>query len=452
MDCQDAREVVSAASSAGIGLTEAALAAAHLAECPGCARGEWHEVVDSGTPAARPFNVRVVSIIKARAWIGGRIRLLTPVRLRGSAAIATAAAHIIHAIRIRITPADAVLVRLGVRRRVLWRRGVSGGIEILRSASLAGTPLYSRLAHSVASLFRRQVGNGADTVRAGRMRVIAFLIRLGPFLQNRFHEARVGAARLPHRAMMGLLEASPRLSPGPWLSGLVAGHAIGIRSGNVATIANLVVRGRGLWTPTGRFADRARNALGRWAVDIRGISKMGDSDCSAHPSALGAPRRHFRVLQISSGIVAVLVAMAFFMSPPWWSPHRATSSFEAEPFHTDPPLARRPPDATATPEWAEISQSPLDSTLARPGPRAESRRSTMRKGQDDILTPAKPPAPRVAEEPSGLRSTLSDEARPPEKASPVENSGPSQVTPEAQDAHGPDPAAVIDWLLRRHRQ
>jgi hypothetical protein len=451
MDCQDAREVVSAASCAGIGLTETALATAHLAECPDCARGEWQEVVDSGTPAARHFNVQVVSIIKARAWIGCRIRL------RGSVAIATAAAHIIHAIRIRITPADAVLVRLGVLRRVLWRRGASGGTEIFRFASLSGTPLWPRLAHSVASLFRRQVANGADTVRVGPRRVSAFLIRLGPFLQSRFDEARIGAARLPHRAMIGLLMASPRLSPGPWLSGLVAGHAIGIRSGNVATIANLVARVRGLWTPAGRFADRARNALGRWAVDIRGISKVGvaASDCSAHPSDLRTPRRLFRVLQISSGIVAVLVAMSLFMSTPWWSPDRATSSSEGEPFHTEPPLARRPPDATATPEWAEISRAPLNHpTLARPALRAESPRSTgsMRKGQDDILTPAKPPAPRVAEDPSGLRSTLSDEASPPAKASPAENSGPSQVTPEAQDAHGPDPAAVIDWLLRRDRQ
>src|SRR6266404_4396927 len=78
MNCQDVRELFSARSSVGIGLTERALAEAHVTACPECARAEWHQAVEPDTRAVESFLRRLV---KAGAVIRRSTQMITPLRL-----------------------------------------------------------------------------------------------------------------------------------------------------------------------------------------------------------------------------------------------------------------------------------------------------------------------------------------------------------------------------------
>ena len=310
MDCQDARAFSAASSSAGVGLTEGALAAAHLAHCPECRRGEWEQVVDPDAPGGPLFNTSAVSAVKTSAWMCGWIRLLRPVRLTGSVGVASFADQIVHVMR-RMTPADAVVVRLRILLRIAWRRAGSGAMELLRYANVSATSLCSHFAHSATSLFKRRVIEGATVLGLGRRRVLACMISVGASLQRRFDDARIRTARISHRVVSGLLMASQRMFPRTSLTQWVARHGAGIR--HSATIANLVTQVQRLWTATGKFAHRARTALSRRTADVRGISEvnMAASECSAGPSDMEPNRGLFRVLQISSGIVPVSLLSLF---------------------------------------------------------------------------------------------------------------------------------------------
>jgi hypothetical protein len=98
MNCQDVRELVSVRSRGGIGLTERALAEAHLTACPECARAKWQHGVEPDTRAVESFLRRLV---KAGAVIRRSTQMITPLRLSLASSLKSRADHFVHRVPVR---------------------------------------------------------------------------------------------------------------------------------------------------------------------------------------------------------------------------------------------------------------------------------------------------------------------------------------------------------------
>src|SRR6266404_6304068 len=117
MNCQDVRELFSARSSVGIGLTEQALAEAHVTACADCARSEW-------PPGVEPDSRAVERVIRWLVKAGtSSERLLARLRVPLTRWFNVAATDGIGATRVGITRAIGLVTRLDPFRVRRFKRG-----------------------------------------------------------------------------------------------------------------------------------------------------------------------------------------------------------------------------------------------------------------------------------------------------------------------------------------
>jgi hypothetical protein len=456
MNCQDVRELFSARSSVGIGLTERALAEAHVTACPECARAEWQHGVESETRAVESFLRRLV---KACAVIRPSTQMITPLRLCLASSLKSRADHFVHMVPVRGRQVAESLVGLLVPLRRLWKRATAEGAKSMHPASTSGERLLARLRFSPARVFKVAAIDGVESVRLGLTQAIGVATRLIPFLVSRFKRGTIEGATA-RRASSGLVVGGivgvrgivdryarlGRLRPRPsqWYAG--AASTMITASRGVTRVARRIVLPTSGWTLCREsLPERVRASL---SVIRKSIGSMRTS----LPGRAGMTPGTIRVLRISSGMLAAaLIAIIVAMMPELSGERRAPSSEDDRPFSRGQhPAALTQRESTATAERAEIPAPIPRRVQAGPGVGSppETRLATrpLAPGGAGILAPVRTPGRMRGEESPAPTPARSDDATSAREPLPAMNSGRSQ-TVDATDTS--DPSAVIDWLLSR---
>jgi hypothetical protein len=456
MNCQDVRELFSARSSVGIGLTERALAEAHLTACPECARAEWQHGVESETRAVESFLRRLV---KAGAVITRSTQMITPLRLCLASSLKSRADHFIHMVPVRGRQVAESLVGLLVPLRSLWKRATAEGAKSMHLASTSGERLLAPLRFSPASVFKVAAIDGVESVRLGLTQAIGVVTRLIPFLVSRFKRGTIEGATA-RRASSGLVVGGivgvrgiadlyarlGRLRPRPsqWYAG--AASTMITASRGVTRVARRIVLPTSGWALCREsLPERVRASL---SVIRKSIGSM--------PGQVGMTPGTIRVLRISSWIVAAALIATIVAMMPELSEERRAPSSEDDRFYSggQDPAALKERESTATAERAEIS-APMPTRLpasSKTGPGVgsppETRLATRPSApvEAEIPAPVRTPDPALGEESPAPTPARSDGATSAREPLPTMNSRRSQ-TADATDAS--DPSAVIDWLLSR---
>lgn len=459
MNCQDVRELFSARSSVGIGLTERALAEAHLTACPECARAKWQHGAESETRAVESFLRRLV---KACAVIRRSTQMITPLRLCLASSLKSRADHFVHMVPVRGRQVAESLVGLLVPLRSLWKRATAEGAKSMHPASTSGERLLARLRFSPARGFKVAAIDGVESVRLGLTQAIGVVTRLIPFLVSRFKRGTIEGATA-RRASSGLVVGGivgvrgiadlyawlGRLRPRPSQWYARAASTMITASRGVTRVARRIVLLTSGWALCREsLPERARASL---SVIRKRIGSM--------PGQVGMTPGTIRFLRISSGIVAAaLIATIVAMMPKLSEERRAPSSEDDRPSSRgQDPAALKERESTATAERAEISalmprRLPASSkTGPGVGSPPETRLATRPSapGEAEIPAPVRTPDPALGEESPAPTPARSDGATSAREPLPAMNSRRSQ-TADATDAS--DPSAVIDWLLSREHK
>ena len=460
MNCQDVRELFSARSSVGIGLTERALAEAHVTACPECARAEWQHGVESETRAVESFLRRLV---KACAVVRRSTQMIIPLRLCLASSLKSRADHFVHMVPVRGRQVAESLVGLLVPLRSLWKRATAEGAKSMHPASTSGERLLARLRFSPARVFKVAAIDGVESVRLGLTQAIGVATRLIPFLVSRFKRGTIEGATA-RRASSGLVVGGivgvrgiadlyarlGRLRPRPsqWYAG-AASTMITARRG-VTRVARRIV------LPTSGWALCRESLPERVRASLSVIRKSIGSMRTSLPGRVGMTPGTIRVLRIGSGILAAaLIAIVVAMMPELSGERRAPSSEDDRPSSRgqDPAALtqRESRESTATAERAAVPALRPRRVQAEPGvgSPSETRPATrpLAPVGAEILAPVRTPARVLGEESPAPTPARSDDATSAREPLPAMNSRRSQ-TADAAD----DPSAVIDWLLSREHK
>ena len=445
MNCQDVRELFSSRSSVGIGLTERALAEAHVTACPECARAEWQHGVEPDTRAVESCLRRLV---KAGAVITRSTQMITPLRLCLASSLKSRADHFIHMVPVRGRQVAESFVGLLVPLRSLWKRATAEGAKSMHLASTSGERLLAPLRFSPASVFKVAAIDGVESVRLGLTQAIGVVTRLIPFLVSRFKQGTIDEA------------TGRRASSRPVVGGIVGVRRIAdlyARLGRVQprpsqwyarTASTTIKASRGV-TRVARRIVLPTSLPGR----VRASLSVIRNSMGSMPGQVGMTPETIRVLRISSGMLAAaLIAIVVAMMPELSGERRAPSSEDDRPSSRgQEPAALTQRESTATAERAEIPAPRPRRVQAEPGVGSppETRRATrpLAPVGAEILAPVRTPARVLGEESPAPTPARSDDATSAREPLPAINSRRFQ-TADAAD----DPSAVIDWLLSREHK
>ncbi len=455
MNCQDVRELFSAPSSVGIGLTERALAAAHLTACPECARAEWQHGVE---PDTRPVESFLRRLVKAGAVITRSTQMITPLCLCLASSLKSRADHVLHMVPVRGRPVAEWFVGLLVPLRSLWKRATAEGAKSMHLASTSGERLLARLRFSPASVFKVAAIDGVESVRLGLTQAISVVTRLIPFLVSRFKQGTIEEAtgrRASSRPVVGgivgvrgiadLYARLGRLQPRPSQWYARAASTTITASRGVTRVARRIV------LPTSGWA-LCREPL---PERVRASLSVIRNSLGSMPGQVGMTPGTIRFLRISSGMLAAaLIVTIVAMMPELSGVRRAPSSEDDRPSSRgQDPAALKQRESTATAERAEIPAPMPRRVQAGPGVGSppETRLATrpLAPVGAEILAPVRTPARVLGEESPAPTPARSDGATSAREPLPAMNSRRSQ-TADATDAS--DPFAVIDWLLSREHK
>lgn len=464
MNCRDVRELFSDRSSVGIGLTEMALAEAHLTACSECAREEWQQGVEPDTRAVESFIRRLV---KAGAAITRSTQMITPLRLCLASSLKSRADHFVHIVPVRGRQVAESFVGLLVALRSLWKRATADGAKTMHLAGTSGERLLARLRFSLTSLVKVAALDGVEVARLGITQAIGLVTRLNPSLVSRFKRRTIEEAkarRAPSGTVVGgivgatgiadLYARLGRLQPRPyqWYA-RAASNTIKASRVGVTRVARRIVLTTSGWA-------LCREALPqRVTASVSGIRNSIGSMRTSLPGQVGMTPGTIRFLRISSGILAAaLIATTVMMWMPELSGERRTPSEDHRlSSGAQDPAALKQRESTATAERAEIP-APIPrrvppSSKAGPGVGSppETRQPTrpLAPVQAAIPAPVRTPAPVLGEGSPAQSSARSDDATSAREPLPAMNSRRSQ-TADAADAS--DPSAAIDWLLSREHK
>ena len=457
MNCQDVRELFSARSSVGIGLTERALAEAHVTSCSDCARAE-------SPPGVEPDSGAVERVIKwwvkAGAAITRSTQMIAPLRLCLASSLKLRTDHVVQIIPGRTKQVTELFVRLHVPLRSFWKRATAEGAKIIRLARASSERLLARLRVPLTRWFKVAATDGIGATRVGITRAIGLVTRLDPFLVSRFKRGTIeeGTAR--------------RASSGPVVGGIVGMRGIADRYARLGTVrprpsqwyaraASTTIKARRGVTrvvrqivPTTSGWARRRESL---AQRVRASVSIVRNRIGSMRTSLPGPARMtpgtIRVLRISSGILAAaLIAIVVAMMPELSGERRAPSSEDdRRSSRGQDPAALKQRESTATAEHAEIPAPIPRRVQAGPGVGSppETRLATrpLAPGGAGILAPVQTPARVLGEESPAPTPARSDDATSAREPLPAMNSRQSQPADTADD-----PSAVIDWLLSKEHK
>ena len=456
MNCQDVRELFSARSSVGIGLTERALAEAHVTACADCARAEWPPGVE---PDSRAVERVIRWWVKAGAAITRSTQMITPLRLCLASSLKSRADHFIHMVPVRGRQVAESFVGLLVPLRSLWKRATAEGAKSIHPTSTSGERLLARLRFSPARVFKVAAIDGVESVRLGLTQAIGVATRLIPFFVSRFKRGTIEGATARRASsglvvggiagVRGIVDRYARLRPRPsqWYAG--AASTMITASRGVTRVARRIV------LPTSGWALCRESLPERVRASLSLIRKSIGSMRTSLPGRAGMTPGTIRVLRISSGMLAAaLIAIVVAMMPELSGERRAPSSEDDRPSSRgQDPAALTQRESTATAERAEIPAPIPRRVQAGPGVGSppETRLATrpLAPGGAGILAPVRTPGRMRGEESPAPTPARSDGATSAREPLPTMNSRRSQ-TADATDAS--DPSAVIDWLLSREHK
>jgi len=221
MTCQDVRELFSARSSVGIGLTERALAEAHVTACSDCARAEWPPGVE---PDSRAVERVIRWLVKAGAAITRSTQMITPLRLCLASSLKLRTDHVVQIIPVRTKQVTELFVRLHVPFRSFWKRATAEGAKTIRLARTSSERLLARLRVPFTRWFNVAATDGIGATRVGITRAIGLVTRLDPFRVRRFKRGTIEDA------------TARRASSGPGVGGIVGMRGIADRYARLGTV------------------------------------------------------------------------------------------------------------------------------------------------------------------------------------------------------------------------
>jgi hypothetical protein len=431
MNCQDVRELFSARSSAGIGLTERALAEAHVTACSDCARAEWPPKLESDSRAVE----RVIRWwVKAGAAITRSTQMITPLRLCLASSLKLRTDHVVQIIPVRTKQVTELLVRLDLPFRSFWKRATAEGAKTIRLARTSSERLLARLRVPLTRWFK---GAATDGIGATRVGITARRASSGPVVGG-----IVGLRGIADRyARLGTMR--PR--PSQWYA-RAASTTIKARRGVTRVVRQIVPTTSGWARRRESLAQRVRASVSMIRTSIGSMRTSLPGPAGMTPGTIG-------VLRISSGILAAaLIAIVVAMMPELSGERRAPSSEDDRPSSRgQDPAALTQRESTATAERAEIPAPIPRRVQAEPGVGSppETRLATrpLAPVGAEIPAPVRTPARVLGEESPAPTPARSDDATSAREPLPAMNSRPSQ-TADAAD----DPSAVIDWLLSREHK
>ena len=459
MTCQDVRELFSARSSVGIGLTERALAEAHVTACSDCARAEWPPGVE---PDSRAVERVIRWLVKAGAAITRSTQMITPLRLCLASSLKLRTDHVVQIIPVRTKQVTELFVRLHVPLRSFWKRATAEGAKTIRLARTSSERLLARLRVPLTRWFNVAATDGIGATRVGITRAIGLVTRLDPFRVRRFKRGTIEDATARRASsgsgvggivgMRGIADRYARLGtvrprPSQWYA-RAASPTIKARRGVTRVVRQIVP------TTTG-WALRRESLSQRVRASVSVIRNSIGSMRTSLPGQAGMTPGTIRVLRISSGILAAaLIAIVVAMMPELSGERRAPSSEDDRPSSRgQDPAALKQRESTATAERAEIPAPIPRRVQAGPGVGSppETRLATrpLAPVGAEILAPVRTPARVLGEESPAPTPARSDGATSAREPLPAMNSRRSQ-TADATDAS--DPSAVIDWLLSREHK
>jgi hypothetical protein len=504
MTCDDAREGLSVLSREGMGLTEWALADAHLRQCAECREAlEYLQPLVSSEQRVAPHHVwlrwlaamidAIPSITRVVAWVTRVMVLLaislTPLGLKVARAINTS----------RVGAMWMVDQLTHVRLPKIWVLSartaamvvVSTGPVMTRAAGVLGWPR--------SSLWVTRAAAGViEAVRAAGSRCLGLLIQVGALLLTLKAVSVRAPARLiggvvrgfAHRltwcrsSLAGLSQWAAKAAIRVWCSGT---RLCGRSSANAAETTQVVIALTGrsiavgctrarrvvaLFTPvdlTGFVAlpvQAATKAIeATWVIGRRVLTPSGHAVRHVGLSARVGPIARLIDRSLSLRVVrrplwakrrplypglvclGVLIAAALFLWPRWpalflvQSTPQRLSQQHREP--TDPRRA----DLGTGQTLAEPSIADVSILRAAPALQPKTRRVVIPPSLPEAQAAIPPPASRRG--PATARESAS---------APVSTRGPwarePLRTPQTgvQHAEAPDASAAIDWLVNRERE
>jgi hypothetical protein len=458
MNCQDVRELFSARSSVGIGLTERALAEAHVTACSDCARAEWPPGVE---PDSRAVERVMRLLVKAGAAITCSTQMITSLRLCLASSLKLWTDHVVQIISVRTKQVTELLVRLHGPLRSFRKRATAEGAKTIRLARTSSERLLARLRVPLTRWFNVAATDGIGATREGITRAIGLVTRLDPFLVSRFKRGTIEDA------------TARRASAGPVVGGIVGILGIADRYARLGTVrlrpsqwyaraASTTIKGRRgvrrvvrqIVPTTSGWALRRESLSQRVRASVSVIRNRIGSMRTSLPGQAGMTPGTIRVLRISSGMLAAaLIAIVVAMMPELSGERRAPSSEDDRPSSRgqDPAALKQRESTAATAERAEIPAPIPRRVQAGPGVGSppETRLATrpLAPVGAEILAPVRTPARVLGEESPAPTPARSDDATSAREPLSAMNSRRSQ-TADAAD----DPSAVIDWLLSREHK
>lgn len=457
MNCQDVRELFLARSSVGIGLTERALAEAHVTACSDCARAEWPPAVE---PDSRAVERVTRWLVKAGAAITRSTQMIAPLGVCLANLLKLRTDHVVQIIPVRTKQVTELLVGLHVPLRSFWKRATAEGAKTIRLARTSSERLLARLRVPLTCWFNVAATEGIGATREGITRALGLVTRLDPFLVSRFKRGTIGEA------------TTRRASSGPVLGGIVGMRSIADRCARLGTVrprpsqwyaraASTTIKARRGVTrvvrqivpTTSGWALRRESLFQRVRASVSIIRTSIGSMRTSLPGPAGMTPGTIRVLRISSGILAAaLIAIVVAMMPELSGERRAPSSEHDRPSSRgQEPAALKPRESTATAERAEIPAPIPRRVQAEPevGSPPETRLATrpLAPVGAEILAPVRTPARVLGEESPAPTPARSDDATSAREPLPAMNSRRFQTADTADD-----PSAVIDWLLSREHK
>jgi hypothetical protein len=457
MNCQDVRELFLARSSVGIGLTERALAEAHVTACSDCARAEWPPAVE---PDSRAVERVTRWLVKAGAAITRSTQMIAPLGVCLANSLKLRTDHVVQIIPVRTKQVTELLVGLHVPLRSFWKRATAEGAKTIRLARTSSERLLARLRVPLTCWFNVAATEGIGATREGITRALGLVTRLDPFLVSRFKRGTIGEA------------TTRRASSGPVLGGIVGMRGIADRCARLGTVrprpsqwyaraASTTIKARRGVTrvvrqivpTTSGWALRRESLFQRVRASVSIIRTSIGSMRTSLPGQAGMTPGTIRVLRISSGmlaaaLIAIVVAMMPDLSGEWRAPFSEDDRLSSR---GQDPAALKPRESTATAERTEIPAPIPRRVQAGPGVGSppETRLATrpLAPVGAEILAPVRPPARVLGEESPAPTPARSDDATSAREPLPAMNSRRSQ-TADAAD----DPSAVIDWLLSREHK
>jgi hypothetical protein len=390
--------------------------------------------------------------------------MIIPLRLYLASSLKSRAAHLVHSGPARGRQVAESFVVLLVALQSLGKRAFADGVKILQLARTSGERLLTPLRLPLTSLCKLAAIAGVETVRCGISRVIGLATRVNPFLASPFKRGtveEVPGRRDPCGPVVG------RSVGATWIAGFHAGLGrlpskpyLGCAriARNIVKVSRVSVSRVTRWLVlmTSEWALYRETFSQRMSASLSVTRNIAGAMRTSLPGPFETTVGTLRLIRISSAMLAVLIATALVMWMPELARERKGPSEDDRLYSgAQDPAALKQRESTATVERAEISAPiprrvpPSSKAGLGVGPPPETRRSArpLAPVQAEIPAPGRTPAPVLGEESPAQSPARSDGAttvREPLSAPKRHR------TVDAPDVS--DPSAVIDWLLKEHRQ